>query len=165
MIRELEHAGRVYLNLSTAELAAKGVPAEIIGAQLKGDAMLALQTLVDGARAKLASTSAGKLAEYRVKEELSIDPASADPAELDLIDREASARGMTREDLLALIAQRAAAFRQVALQVGALEAELKAALEAVPDTAVDIEGQIAAIMANAQTQALAEIAIAIALLT
>ena len=131
-------------------------------------------------RSKLASASAGKIAEYRIKEGLAADPdnnhakalavtAGLDPdnaaaKELALIAREATARSFTTSELTTTQAKMALAYRQVALLIGALEAEAGAAIAAIPDDAENIEVQIAAVLQGAKTQAEAAFEKAVALI-
>lgn len=140
-------------NVSYTDALASGIAAAVAGAALKHTAKAAVMGQSDRYRAQLATTSPGKLAAYRVKEEIARDPDSADPAELALIDREAAARDTDRAGLLALISAQAAAYRQTALLIEALEAEAKAAIEAIADDAADIEAQIGAALHAAKTQA------------
>lgn len=138
----VEFEGKYYMANTAAEIVAKGVPVETVSAGTKDTAIRELVSYGNMVRAKLASPSPGKLAEYRVKEEIANAPGSAAAAELALIDREAAARGTDQAGLLAIITAKATAFRAMALEVGAIEAEGKAAIEAVPDTAVDVDSQV-----------------------
>ncbi len=160
----LEHEGKSYVNFALPALREAGVPAAVIGDALKATARSEVARVADSYRARLASASAGKLAEYRIKEEIARDPAGADAAELALIEREATARGLDQAGLLAEIAAKAAAYRQVALLIGALEAEASAAITAIPDTAPDIETQIQTALTSAKSQAEAAFADALALI-
>jgi len=160
----ITHNGAVYINCTPEELAAAGVPAAIIGAAIKDDAASKVTAFADQYRAQLASASAGKLAEYRIKEEIARDPAAAVAAELAMIDREAAARGIDRTVLLAEISAKAQAYRQIALLVGALEVEAKAAIAGVSDDAADIETYVAGVLVSAQAQAQTAFADAQALL-
>ncbi len=164
MIFDITHEGRTTLAVDYAEALSLGYPAAIAGAALKGAGRKQIAAFADGYRAKLASASAGKLAEYRVKEKISRDPANAAEVELAMIDREAAARGIDRAALLADISAKAAAYRQIALLVGALEAEAGAAIAAVSDDAEDIEAQVMAVLTAAKAQADAAFAEAQAIL-
>jgi len=139
--------------MTAAELGVKGIPANVISLAVKSAGQDAVNVLVETCRARLASTSAGKLAEYRFKEEIARDPTNAATEELAMIDREAAARGIDRDALLAEIRAKASAFRQVALLIGALEAEAKAAIKAIPDADADIEAQIQTLLSAARAQA------------
>ena len=79
---------------------------------LKSEALQKIADLAETYRAKLASTSAGKLAEYRFKEEIGRDPSNASEAELELLSREAKARGTNRTGLIAQINAKAAIYRE-----------------------------------------------------
>jgi len=151
-----EHNGQPYYNWSVASAQETGVPAAVISAAVKQGARSEVVVFTNAYRAQISSASPGKLAEYRFKEEIARDPASAAPAELAMIDREAAARGITSEALLAEINAKASAYRQIALLIGALEAETKAAIAAITEDAVDIEAQIQTVLGNAK--ALAETA-------
>lgn len=148
-----EHEGRKYINWTMDAARDAKLPASVIGAAAKGVAKQKVASFADTYRAKLATSSAGKLSEYRIKEEIARDPANAAEAELALIDREAAATGLDRDGLIALINARATAYRQIALLIGALEAEAGAAIAAIPDDADDIETQIKTTLATAKDQA------------
>lgn len=164
MLFDITHGGRTTLAVDYAGAIDLGYPVAIAGAALKGAAKGQVAAFADTYRAHLASASAGKLAEYRVKEEIARDPAGAAEAELAMIDREAAARGIDRAALLADISAKAAAYRQIALLVGALEAEAGAAIAAVADDAEDIEAQVMAVLTAAKAQADAAFAEAQAML-
>ena len=131
---------------------------------LKSWAKSSVAVFAESYRAMLATQSAGKLAEYRIKEEIARAPDAASQAELDLLSREAKARGTNRTGLLGQIAAQASGFRQVALLIGVLEAEANAAISSVSDEAVDATQQIEHILTDAQEQAQAALAEAAALL-
>lgn len=150
---DLRPDGPLYQNADVAWLLEQGISATRIGIALKAQAKREVRATADEYRAKLASTSAGKLQAYRIKEEIARDPANADAAELALIEREATARGIARDDLIALIASQAKAFRQIALLIEALEAEAGAGIDAIPDEAPDIETQISTVLGAAKVQA------------
>lgn len=161
----IEHDGRNWGDTLTVETAKEiGIPLGLINDAAKAEAKIEVATFANIYRAKLASTSAGKLQAYRIKEEIARDPATADPAELALIEREANARGIARDDLIALIAAQAKAFRQIALLIEALEAEAGAATTAIPDDSEDIEAQIAAVLEAAKAEAETEYQNALALM-
>ena len=132
---------------------ALGYPADIAGAAIKGAAKAEVSAFAETYRKKLASSSAGKLAEYRIKEEIARDPAAASDVELELLSREAKARGTNRTGLIGQIAAQAAAFRQIALLIGALEAEAGVAISTIADDAADIETQIQTVLGAAKAQA------------
>lgn len=161
---DITQEGRTTLNVDRDGALALGYPVAVIGSALKAAAAAQVTAFADCYRARLASASAGKLAEYRVKEEIARDPASAAEAELAMIDREAVARGIDRAVLLADISSKAAAYRQIALLVGALEAEAGAAIAAVADDAEDIEAQVMAVLTASKAQAAAAFAEAQAML-
>lgn len=150
---DISHDGRTTLATNHEKAKALGYPEAVIGAAMKGAAKAQIAAFADGYRAKLASASAGKLASYRIKEEIARDPSSASEAELALLDREAAARGVNRDALLADIGAKATAYRQVALLIEALEAEANAAIAAVQDDDADIEAQILTALAAAKAQA------------
>lgn len=158
----LVHDGIVYNDVKSAR--AKGIPAAKIGSALKGIAKGDVAVFAEGYRTKLASASAGKLAEYRIKEEIARDPAEASEAELELLSREAKARGTNRTGLIGQINAQTAAFRQIALLIGVLEAEANAAISAIPDDDADIEVQLVAVLGAAKTEAEREYQNAVALI-
>ncbi|SFQ14519.1 hypothetical protein SAMN05421853_102116 [Roseivivax halotolerans] len=144
---------RQFLEASPEFLADKGVPAVVIGAAIKAAAARTVASYAETYRARLASTSAGKLQAYRVKEEIAREPDTADAAELALIDREAIARSITRDELIGRITAQATAYRQIALLIEAIEAETNAAVSEIPDDASDIEAQIASVLSAAKASA------------
>lgn len=161
----VEHEGRKTLSTTFTEAIGKhGYPQLVAGAALKETAMAAVIAVADTYRAKLASASAGKIEAHRIKEEIALDPESAAPAELALIDREAVARGTDRAGLLAQIATRASADRQIALLIECIEAEAKVAVATIADDAADIEAQIDTALNGAKGQASTAFADAQALL-
>lgn len=161
---EVIHNDRLFTGDSAEELAAKGVPQNAIGTAAKDYAKAQITAFAESYRAKLATRSAGKLAEYRIKEEIARSPDTASAAELDLLSREAKARGTNRTGLIGMINAQAAAYRQVALLIGALEAEAGAAIAAIPDDAADIETQIHTVLGAAKAQAEAAFVEAVALI-
>ena len=150
----LEHDGIVYNGPETA--LAAGVPQAVIGQKLKAIAKLDVAEFADGYRSKLANASAGKLAEYRIKEEIARDPSAASEAELALLDREAVVRGTDRAGLIGQISAQTAAYRQIALLIGVVEAEANAAISAIPDDAADIEAQLTTALLAAKSEAAGE---------
>ncbi|MCW8843026.1 MAG: hypothetical protein OQK00_06385, partial [Rhodobacteraceae bacterium] len=150
---DVTHEGRTTLAVDYAGALDIGYPAAIAGAALKSAARAQVAAFADGYRHRLSLASAGKLTAYRIKEEVAADTDNADPAELALIDREATARGLTREALLAEITARATAYRQIALLIECIEAETNAGLTAIPDDAADIETQIHTVLDAAKAQA------------
>ena len=161
---DITHDGRTTLAVDYPGALVLGYPIDITGAALKAQAKTNVAALADSYRARLASASAGKLAEYRFKEEIARDPANAAAAELALIDREAAARGMDRDALIALINTQSAAYRQIALLIGVIEAETNAGLAAITDTAADIETQVQTVLGLAKPLAEAAFNEALALI-
>lgn len=153
MTFNITYNGRTTLAVDYAGAVELGYPVDVIGAAMKVSAKVQIADVADGYRADLASGSAGKLAEYRFKEEIAHDPDNASDAELALISREAKARGITRTKLINQINVQAAAYRQIALLIGVLEAEAGAAITVIADDAADIEAQIQTVLSASQTQA------------
>lgn len=149
---DISHAGRTTLSVDYAGAIGLGYPDAIAGAALKVAALAKVAAFADGYRARIASSSAGKLAEYRIKEDIARDPAKA-AGELEILTREAKARGITRAALLAQISAQAVAYRQIALLIGALEAEAGSAIKAIPDDAKDVESQIYKALGRAKSEA------------
>lgn len=150
---DLRPDGPLYKNITVEELLEHGVSQADVNSACKASATAIIETIAENCRKKLASTSAGKLAAYRFKEEIARDPDNADPAETALISREATARGMSTEDLLTSIITQANAYRRAALIVECLEAEAKQVIAAIQDDAADIEAQIEFALDAAQAQA------------
>lgn len=154
LVITLKHDGREFGQWPVSDLRALGVvPNDVIGAAVKRSARADITRVAEDYRARLATKCAGKLAAYRIKEDIARDPDKSDPAEMALIEREATARGMTTEALIANINSQASAYRQTALLVEVLEVEAKAAIAAVADDAVDIEDQVQDALDAAQAQA------------
>jgi len=174
------HNNKLISGETPDDLASQDVPKSLIGAAIKQSALKEIARFADQCRQRLSSASAGKLAEFRIKEAFAADPtnghatalaktAGLDGAEvaakeLALIEREATARGMDVETLTAAQAQRAIAYRQIALLIGALEAEAGAAVADIPDDASDIETQIRDALGQARIEADTAFANAIALI-
>ena len=161
---DISHEGRTSLKTNRAAALALGYPIAEVAAAIKAKAKADVAAFAEAYRAALATASAGKLAEYRIKEEIARDPDGASAAELDLLSREAKARGTNRTGLIGQINAQAAAYRQIALLIGALEAEAGAAIAAIADDADDIEVQIAAVLSAAHAEADAEYQNALALM-
>ncbi len=160
----VEWGKKTLINMEVEELLAAGVPVAVIGAAAKAYAAAQVAQMADGYRAHIATQAPGKIAEWLFKEQNARDPVNARAEELALIDREAAARGIDRDQMLALIITKANAFRETALLIGAIEAEAKAAVAAISDDADNIEGQIAAVLAAAKSEAESEYRNALALI-
>lgn len=162
MLLTLTHEGRTTLNATAEDALELGYPAAIIGAAVKAAAQSEVTRTAEKYRAMLAMQSAGKLDEHRIKEEIASDPDAASAAELDLLEREATARGTDRDGLIVQIAAKAVADRQTALLIGVIEAETNAAIMAIPDDADDIETLVADVLAAAKAEAETEAQAALA---
>lgn len=160
----LTHNGQQLSNYDVDGLRDLGVPTEVIGAALKEKALVSVAEFAELYRLKLATASAGKQTEYRIKEEIARDPSAASDIELELLSREAKARGTNRTGLIGQINAQAAAARHVALLIGALEAEAGAAISGIEDAAADIEVHIQTVLSAAKEQADLAFADAIALM-
>lgn len=150
---DITHEGRTTLAVDYAGAIELGYPATLAGAALKEAAKVQVAGFAEVYRNKITHATASKLAEYRIKEEIARDPASASEAELELLSREAKARGTNRTGLIGQINAQSAAYRQIALLIGALEAEAGAGIAAIPDDAPDIETQISTVLGAAKAQA------------
>lgn len=153
LLFSVSHDGRSHSSVPYAVAIELGYPVAIAGSAIKVAAIAQVLSFAEKYRALIASQSAGKLAEYRIKEEIARDPASASENELALLSREANARGTDRDGLLAQISGQAVGFRQVALLIGALEAEAGAAINAISDDADDISIQIQTVLGAVKVQA------------
>ncbi len=149
----LKYDGKTLINMAVSELLAAGVPAAVIGAAAKAHATAQVTTMMDGYRVRVSTPAAGRVAEWFFKEQDARDPENARAEEMAILDREAAARGIDRDQMLALIITKANAFREIALLIGAIEAEAKAAVATIPDDADDIETQIHNTLAAAKAQA------------
>ncbi len=161
----LEWGQKTLINMEVKELLAAGVPVAVISAAAKAHAAGQVVAMADSYRAQIATPAPGKIAEWLFKEQIARDPVNARAEELSLIDREAAARGIDRDQMLALIITKANAFREIALLIGAIEAEAKAVVAAIPDDAADIEGQISTTLAAAKSEAENEYQNALALIS
>ncbi|MGR3436179.1 MAG: hypothetical protein ACU0CO_15015 [Shimia sp.] len=149
----LEYDGTTLIGWTVEGARDRGIPGAVIGAAVLAQARSDVVREAEEYRARLATTSPGKLASYRIKEEIARDPDAADPEELAILDQEAAARGLARADLLTAIRAQAGAYRRAALMVEMLEASTAAALAALDPAAADIEAQVAAALTTARTQA------------
>lgn len=159
-----EHNGQHYEGWTATAAAESGVPPATIGAAIKRVAIEQVDAFADSYRTRIAARSAGKIEEYRIKADVAASPDTASAAELDLLSREAKARGTNRTGLIGQINARAAAHRQVTLLIAAIEAETKAAVHAIADDAPDVEAQISMLLAAAKAEAEAEFKAALALM-
>ncbi len=153
-----------YVNFAVAGLAAAGVPPAVIGAAIKDTARAKIGSVADSYRAKISTVAPAKIAEWLFKEQIARAPASARPEELAILDREAAARGVERDELLAQIRVKANSFREIALLVGAIEAETKATIAALDESAETIEADVIAALLAAQAEAEAAYAEALAVI-
>lgn len=147
----LTHAGVDHVNASAASLAQAGVPAAVIGAAVKAAGVERIKHLADEIRTAIDPASAARIAEYRIKEEIARDPASADAAELAAFDREGEARGLSRADHIADVLAAAGALRIALLTIAALDKEARAVIASVADDAPGAEAQVEAAVAAAAT--------------
>ena len=158
----ITEGARTTVGVTREDALALGYTQAAVGAAMKAQASDLVTQFADTYRAKIASAAPGKIAEWLFKEQIARDPDAARAEELAIIDREAAARGLDRAGMLALIISKANAFRETALLVGAIETEAKAAVEAVPTDADDIETQLTTALAAAKTEAAAAFSTAMA---
>lgn len=150
----IDYDGRNWGNsLTVAEAHEAEIPTEAINIAAKVAAKAEIAAFANAYRARISSTSAGKLAAYKMKEEVARDPDNAAPAEIALLDREATARGVSRDALIASILVQASAYRQIALLIEVLEAETGAAIGSISNDAPDIELEITTVLGAAKVQA------------
>jgi len=155
---------RTTVGTTREDALALGYSQAAVGTAMKAQASDLVTQFADTYRAQIATAAPGKIAEWLFKEQIARDPDAARAEELAIIDREAAARGLDRAGMLALIISKANAFRETALLVGAIETEAKAAVEAVPADADDIETQLTTALANAKAEANAAFTAALALI-
>lgn len=158
---QIAHNGKTHVGLSQSELQSAGVPSNVIASAARDAGVQKLTKIMNGYRDRVASSCAGKLIAYQFKAKIAAAPDSATSEDLALIDREATARGIARQDLLDLINAKHSAYRETALLIEALEAEGKAAIAAVPDNAPDIEAAVNAALSQFTNTASAEFGAAI----
>lgn len=166
---DITHEGRTTVAVDFSGAIAMGYPFSVVGAALKASAVRATEQVADDYRQRISTSSAGKFAAYRVKEEhagdasdahvralattASLDPDEVVAAEEALIAREAAARGVDVATLTREHAARALATRRIALLIEAIEAEAKMAIAAIPDDADDIEAQVSTALAVSAAEA------------
>lgn len=142
----LKHVGSIFVDMTFAELLAEGRSANEIAEAFKAQALRQLTEAMNTHRDKVASACAGKLIAYQFKAKIAAAPADATSDDLILIDREAAARGVTRQDLLGLINAKHSSYREVTLLIEALEAEGKAAINALPNETPDFDVAVGAVL-------------------
>lgn len=143
------HAGKTYTNWSPSDAIAAGVPVATVASAVAAAAIAIIETKTDGLRDQLARRSAAKLIEYRIKEGLAADIASASPEALVELTREAVAGGRTLTELVALINAASNAYQLAVLRVAAVEAECEQRITDIDPDAPDHEAQVAAALVAA----------------
>lgn len=143
---------------SGADLAEYGVPHALIAEAVKTAAKAQAEAMAENFRQRLGAKSAAKLAEYRIKGEIARNPEAATSEELELLTREAAARGTDRKGLLDMIIAQVAAYRRTALLIGALETEIEAAVAAIDNGDKDIEQRAQKVLMTATARAEKEFA-------
>lgn len=153
MLLTLSRDNRVDTNVTFAQALERGYSAAQIGQAAKARALELVAQNADAYRARISTLSAARVAEWFMKEEIARDPDNADPEELAIIEQEGAADGTDLDGMLAVILTKAKAFRKVALLVGKIEAEAKAAVRGIDDAADDIEAQIDTALTAAKAEA------------
>lgn len=143
------HAGKTYTNWKPAEARAAGVPVTTVASAVATAAIAIIETKTDGLRDQLARRCAAKLIEYRIKEGLAADMASASPEAVAELTREATARAMTLAELVALINASSIGYQRAVLRLAAVEAECEQRITDIDPAAPDHEAQVAAALVAA----------------
>lgn len=139
------HAGKTYTNWKPAEARAAGVPVTTVASAVATAAIAIIETKTDGLRDQLAR----RCVEYRIKEGLAADMASASPEAVAELTREATARAMTLAELVALINASSIGYQRAVLRLAAVEAECEQRITDIDPAAPDHEAQVAAALVAA----------------
>lgn len=160
----IPHGGGSLERATYDEAIARGIDSATVGDALKAHATALLEREAEKYRAMITKPSGAKQRTYEIKERIASDPASASARELELIDAEATARGTDRATLLAEIAAKATATREVLLLIDGIEAKYKIGING-PGSSVKALPQIIQNQLNAaKAEAEAELPTALALL-
>lgn len=130
----------IYRNWAVEDLRARNIPVSAWGPNARTWALAAIARVANGYRRRLTSaeTHGADVTPERVvvwqrKAALATGDRAAIPAPLrGLLDREATAKGRTLDQLLDVIAAKAGALDQASLLIDALQAEAEAAVAALP---------------------------------
>ncbi|MCU0882622.1 MAG: hypothetical protein MUF14_08160, partial [Hyphomonadaceae bacterium] len=143
------------MNASPAEARQAGASPAAVGAAIQVEAARLITAAATELRARIAPTGdPGKLAEYDLKAEIAAKPASQRAAgEVALLTQEAQARGLSLDQLIAVILERRTALRLATLEIANWEAGQKAALSALDPASATIEADVAEALATAHTSA------------
>lgn len=144
------HAGQTYTNWDPAEARLAGVPDATVANALLAASSARIETTTDALRKGLEDRGPGKLVEYRLKAEIARDAASARPEAVAELTREATAKGLSYAQLIALILARAEGYQTAMLRIAAVEAEAEKRLADLDPAAADFDAQVAAAMALAE---------------
>jgi len=117
----------------------------------KRDAGLMIASEAEARRSQITAAAPGKQGAYLLKYELVLRAQNGDEAAQTLLKAEASARGLTYDDLVVLIAGKRFAWESAAMQIETVEAASKAAVAAAADRAA-VDAAV-----NTSKQLLAEI--------
>jgi hypothetical protein len=155
LLDAIPHGEGTLVGFTVAMAREIGASPVAIGAALQGWAHSQITAIATGLRAQIAPTGdPGKLEEYNLKAEIAGKPASQrKPEEVAILTREATARGLTLDQLVAVIVQRKSALRLATLEIAGWEATEKAALAALDPASPDIETLVAEALATARATA------------
>lgn len=133
------HAGRQYLEMTPDELAAAGVPQDVIADARRARIVAAAAARIDAIADAVFTASASRSARYEAKYQEALKyqqagyPASVAEADYPYLTAEAPARGLTKRQLADAIIAAADAYRQFGALAEAKRAELKQAVPAATD--------------------------------
>lgn len=153
IIPTIEIENGVLTSLTYSEALAKGVAAAAAGKALKAVELAEVAKTAEIYRARLIPASPGKLASYRIKEAIARNPEAASAKQVEHLTAEAATKGLSFEDLCALIIARADAYADIAMLVERLEAETKASIAAIADDDPEIETKFQRLNIAATAQA------------
>lgn len=148
------------LATTRAEALAKGVPLVDVAAAIKAKAKSEIARVAHDYRALVEQAAEGRIASYDIKAKIAADVPGASAESLAMIDLEAAALSLDRTAFLAGIASKLGSIEVVFLQIDAMQAQAGADIDAIDDTAVDIEDQVSAILESKKAEAKAAFAVA-----
>ncbi len=146
----------VMLAVSVSDALEAGASVPDVHAAALAQASQHLSAIASSLRATLAPSDPAKLTEYQLKERVAAMPDAKRPESLmRSLRKEAEARGLKVEELMALITKRSGDLNGANLAIAAWEAEARAALMTTPapDDPAQIEAVITAAFATHQARA------------
>ena len=137
----VNHDGRMHIGMTSDQLAAMGVPQEVIAAALDASIVDEAQRQIDGIVDRVFTASASRASRYEAKYQEALRyrdagyPGSVSAAEYPYLTAEAQARGITKRQLADTIVAAADVYRQFGALAEAARARLKTDVAAATDEA------------------------------